>query len=205
MTATNTMKPAKAAELREEARRCMGDIASNIKRIAEICVELENAGEEWDEFYKIVPGGVHRSIAEGHMLPETYLALGGINSRLMKTVASLPISKQQELCVLGKTIEVAEQTPAGVTLRNYPITKLPEAFIGQVFDNKRIRTYEEQKVLKPEPVTAVKCHPADFAAIAAQAASAVETLQNEEADRRAKRRAAKQLCDAAGKLLGFLA
>lgn len=102
--------------------------------------------------------------------------------------------------------EVAERTATGeITQRRYTIDRLPKELMRQVFDYRRIRPFEEQKKLPPEPVNAVRCHPADLAAITAQAAELIETLQDESTGRTAKKKAAKQLCEAAGRLAGFFA
>lgn len=153
------------------------------------------------EVEALIPPSTLARIAEGVMMPETYVRLGGRCGRIMGLVAALPPSEQRRLCDRDnpEPIAVAERDPEGkVTHRMYLVHNLPDALVRQVFAECRIRTLAEQVALPAEPITRPVVKSIDLEEMLDQ----MKRLANEckACDKRGKKRAANEMRTLAEKI-----
>lgn len=179
--------------LKEIVARCAANFMENVLTIAKAMAALVKKGEDVSD-WEIIPSADAKLIAEGVLLPSTWVKLGARRS-LMRIVGSLPPSEQDRLCrdKDPEPLPVAERLPDGtLTHRMYTVERLPNEFIRQVFDYRRIRPLQEQSALPPEPVNrpVLDTRPVEVESLRAELSKQVEVLGV--GDKRQKRKAVRE-------------
>jgi hypothetical protein len=142
------LKKLTTPQLWTEMKAVVGRTADNLKRMAEIWVELEARGEDLSGYRNPMLSFLPE-VASGKLLPEILLRFGS-NVSIISTLSSLVVEDQRKLVSHPDTRVTVLQHDGKTRKASITDLRIPE--LRQVFGDGRIRTVKEQKQhLAPAP------------------------------------------------------